>query len=138
LGIAGIGLEVNFGYWPGGTLPRDVLAISEHVDYWSLLGLPLIIQLAVPSSAESDESVSGDAGPPLNTAVEGGPTPQNQRRIVEQLLPSLLAKRCVHAVTWGQVFDSSPHKFAHAGLFDAQDRPKPALSALIDARRNHL
>ncbi len=138
LGIAGIGLEMNFGYWPGGTLPRDVLELSEHVDYWSLLGLPLILQLAIPSSAEPDALASPDAGRPLAQVVAGGPTPQSQQRLVEQLLPALLAKRSVHAVTWNQVFDSWPHKYAHAGLFDVADRPKPALSSLIAARRDHL
>ncbi len=138
LGIAGIGLEMNFGYWPGGTLPRDVLELSEHVDYWSLLGLPLIMQMAVPSSAAPDSLASAEAGQPLGDAVAGGLTPRTQQQIVEQLLPALLAKQSVHAVTWNQVFDSSPHKFAHAGLFDAQDRPKPALSSLIAARRDHL
>jgi hypothetical protein len=138
LGIAGIGLEVNFGYWPGGTLPRDVLELSEHVDYWSLLGLPLIVQLAIPSSAEPDALASADAGRPLVDADAEGLDPQSQQRLVEQLLPALLAKRSVHVVSWNQVFDSWPHKFAHAGLFDAADRPKPALSSLIAARRDHL
>jgi hypothetical protein len=138
LGIAGIGLELNFGYWPGGTLLRDVLAVSEHVDFWSLLGLPLIVQLALPSSAEPDALTVEDAGRPLDAAMTGGLSPQNQQRLVQQLLPALLAKRSVHAVTWAQVFDSSPHKFANAGLFDSQDRPKPALSTLIATRREHL
>jgi hypothetical protein len=138
LGIAGIGLELNFGYWPGGTLPRDVLELSEHVDYWSLLGLPLILQLTIPSSGEPDTLAGADAGRPLVDAVPGGLSPQSQQWLVEQLLPAVLAKRSVHAVTWNQVFDSRPHKYAHAGLFDAEDRPKPALSSLIAARRDHL
>lgn len=51
LGLAGIGLELNLGYWPHGTLPRDLLEISSQIDRWSMLGLPLVLYLTVPSDA---------------------------------------------------------------------------------------
>ncbi|MCH7726815.1 MAG: endo-1,4-beta-xylanase, partial [Planctomycetes bacterium] len=55
LGVAGIGLEINFGYWPGGTLPREAIEISRQIDYWhTILGLPLLIMLTIPSSDEKD------------------------------------------------------------------------------------
>ena len=54
LGVGGIALEMNLGYWPGGCLPRDLLAISRHLDRWSLLGIPLIVYLTMPSSADDD------------------------------------------------------------------------------------
>jgi hypothetical protein len=138
LGLAGLGLEINYGYWPGGTLPRDLLEISEHIDYWSLLGLPLILQITVPSSADGDALASDDAGRPLASAFPGPLTAAGQKELVDRMLPLLFAKRSIHAVVWNQVFDSLPHKFPSAGVFDAADRPKPALSSLIALRRDHL
>jgi hypothetical protein len=138
LGIAGIGLEINYGYWPGGTLPRDLLEISEHIDYWSLLGLPLIVQLAIPSSTEADAWACPDAGRPHSSAFSKVLSSACQKRLVERILPVLLAKRSIHAVVWNQVFDSIPHKYANAGVFDAVNRPKASLSSLIAIRRDHL
>jgi hypothetical protein len=138
LGIAGIGLEMNLGYWPGGTLPRDILEISQHIDQWSLLGVPLILLLTLPSSSEEDPQAGPEAGRPLRWASNDGFSQENQKSQVERLLPMLMAKRSVQAVVWNQVFDSMPHKYAHGGLFDSQCRPKPALSTLIHIRRNHL
>jgi hypothetical protein len=135
--MAGIGLEINYGYWPGGSLPRDVLEVTEHVDMWAMLGLPLILMFTIPSSLASDGLASeGSVAPPDGSAP--GVSPQDQRRTVEQIFPALLAKQSVQALVWNQVFDSLPHRFAHGGLFNAQALPKPALSVLLALRREHL
>ena len=42
--LSGLVLEVNLGYRPGCTLPRTPLEFSRHLDYWSLLGLPLYLR----------------------------------------------------------------------------------------------
>lgn len=138
LGIAGIGLEINLGYWPGGTLPRDILEIGQHIDHWSLLGVPLVLLLTLPSSSEEDPLASQDAGRPLRWDSNDGFSLESQKAQVERLLPMLMAKQSVQAVVWNQVFDSIPHKYAHGGLFDTQDMPKPSLTSLIEIRRNHL
>jgi hypothetical protein len=49
-----------------------------------------------------------------------------------------LAKQPVQGIIWNQLFDSQPHAYAHAGLFDAKDRPKPTLELLEALRRQHL
>ena len=51
LGIAGLGLEMNLAYESGGTARRDVLELNRLIDYWSGLGLPLLILMTMPSSA---------------------------------------------------------------------------------------
>ena len=61
LGVGGVALEMNLGYWPGGCLPRDLLAISRHLDRWSLLGIPLIVYLTMPSSADHDPQAVGQS-----------------------------------------------------------------------------
>lgn len=135
--IAGIGLEINDGYWPGGSLPRDVLEVTEHVDMWGLLGLPLLLLFTIPSSLEADPLASDhDTMPP--PSFPQGLSPQDQKRRVDQFLPALLAKQPVQALVWNQVFDSLPHRYPHGGLFNAQALPKPALSSLLTLRREHL
>lgn len=135
--IAGIGLEIDYGYWPRGMLPRDVLEITEHIDLWALLGMPLIPMVTIPSSADADTRAT-DRSSILRSAFPGGPSPQNQKRLVDQLFPALLAKQSVQAIVWNQVFDSVPHRYAHGGLFTAQSLPKPALNSLLALRRTHL
>ena len=137
LGVAGIGLEINLGYWPEGTLPRDVLEISRQIDRWGELGLPLVILLAIPSNDEADPQARHPAKP-IRHAVPGGLGPQSQSAMVEQLVSLMLAKPSVSGVIWTQLSDAQPHEFAHAGLFDAQDLPKPMAEVLSSIRRNHL
>ena len=62
LGVAGVAMEMNLGYWPGGTQPRDLLAISRHLDRWSLLGIPLLAYLTLPSQEVTIRMAIG-AGP---------------------------------------------------------------------------
>ena len=54
LGLSGIGLEINLGYHPGGSVHRGPLAVSRLIDTWSLLELPLLVSLTMPSSATED------------------------------------------------------------------------------------
>lgn len=135
--IAGIGLEINYGYWPDGSLPRDVLEVTEHVDMWAMLGLPLIVMFTIPSSLEADHLASGRSVV-VPSSFPQGLSPQDQKRIVDRFFPALLAKQPVQALVWNEVFDSLPHRYAHGGLFNAQALPKPALSSLLALRREHL
>jgi hypothetical protein len=138
LGVAGIGLELNLGYWPDGSLPRDVLEIGQLIDQWSLLGLPLIPIVSIPSACDADPLASQSAARPIASSRGDCPSMDSQKRLIEQLLPMLVAKQSVQAIVWNQVFDSADHRFAHGGLFDASSRPKPSLSTVIALRRDHL
>ena len=42
-------LEMNFGCFAGGTLPRSELDLNRHLDTWAMLGLPLVIAMNLPS-----------------------------------------------------------------------------------------
>jgi hypothetical protein len=136
LGIAGLGLEFNVGYWPGGTLPRDRIEFSRQLDRWSLLGLPLAIFLTMPSSAERSSPERISAMTPR--AGRDGPSPETQRLRAEQLLPLGLAKHYVQGLFWGQLCDADPGGLAHGGLFDATHRPKPVLDVLASIRQRYL
>ncbi len=131
-GLSGIGLEINLGSWPGGTALRDVLEFGRLVDRWSLLGLPLLIMLTLPSSSAADPLARG-ASQPLHYGPGGDATPESQRRWVDAIVPMLLAKQPVQAIFWNQLSDAAPHDFPHGGLFDAAGAAKPILDGFFAA-----
>lgn len=137
LGLAGIGLEMNLGYWPHGTLPRDLLEISRQIDRWSQLGVPLLAMVTVPAGDELDIRARGEAKALADT---GGATSgvTQQRRLADQVSRLLLAKHTVQAIIWNQTFDDIPHEFPHAGLFDGARKPRPALQALAQIKQELL
>jgi len=133
LGLSALGLEINLGYCPGGTLPRDPLEFSSQLDYWSLLGVPLYLTLAVPSSSDPDPLAQRHA-----TTLGETWTPAAQQAWVSRYLPLLLAKPNVRGVLWSQLRDSEPHSFPHGGLFDLRRHPKPLLRQLASFRQAHV
>lgn len=134
LGLSGIGIELAYGYWPGGTLPRDPLEVSRQLDRWEQLGAPLMVIVAAPSSSAPDPLASHPARP-LPDLQEGGLTPAWQQKLASWLLPLLLAKPLVQAIVWDPWQDDAPHELAHGGLWDAAGQPKPALHTWAELRR---
>jgi hypothetical protein len=136
LGLAGIGLEINFGYSPRGTDARDVLEFGRQIDRYGTLGLPLLVSLTVPSAATRDSLAQDSSKVQPYSPLE--PSPAAQRAWAERYLPLLLAKQPVQGVIWNQLTDSQPHALAHGGLFDANDRPKPIVELLESLRQQHV
>ena len=54
LGLSGLGLELNLNYWPGGSMPRDLIDVSDLIDHWNILGLPLLAQISGPCYLQAD------------------------------------------------------------------------------------
>jgi len=133
LGLAGIGLEINFGFHPRGTQPRDLLELSRQLDRWSTLGLPLLVSLVVPSGGGKDPLARLKPQP-----VPSGWTPELQEQWARQYVPLILSKPAVQAVVWNQLRDDEPHDLTFGGLIDRQGRPKPALAQLAGIRKQHL
>ncbi len=133
LGLDGLMIEMNVGYWPGGTLPRHPVEFSRQVDSWSVLGLPLWLSFCAPS-AEGDDPLARRK----TKVAAAGWSPAAQRAFAARFVPLALAKPGVQGVVWSQTSDSQPHRFPHAGLFDAAGRAKPALAALAALRRDYL
>lgn len=133
LGLSGLVLEMNVGYYPGGTLARDMLDFSRQVDYWSVLGLPLHAAVCAPSSVHDD--------PLARRQVRLAPdswSARSQQSWIAQFVPLLLAKPYVQGVIWNQLRDCEPHEFPHGGLFDLRRQPKPSLRTLATIRQSHL
>jgi hypothetical protein len=133
LGVAGFGLEINWGYWPQGTPPRDAVELSRLVDRWAMLGHPLLVSLTAPSSAEAD-SLARHNGKILVDPQQ----PDLQRYVIDHLLPVLLAKNSVQCIVWNNWTDTQPHEFPHSGLIDNQGRAKPSLRPLATLKRQYL
>jgi hypothetical protein len=125
LGLAGLMMEVNAGYFPGGTLRRPTIEFSQHIDTWATLGLPLWLSLCAPSIARDDPAAERKAAAPV-----GDWTPAAQQAWAAQFVPLALAKPMVQGVVWNQLRDSQPHDFPHGGLFDERRKAKPALRTL--------
>lgn len=137
LGMAGVGVEINLGYWPQATLPRDLLEISRMLDRWTTIGLPLVIQISLPSDAGADPNAALPAKPIANW----GPkplSPQVQNDWVKQLWQLLIAKQSVQGIIWNQWRDDMPHDFSFGGLVNHQGRPKPALATIAKLRHDLL
>jgi hypothetical protein len=136
LGLSGVGLELNVGYHPGGSIHRGPLATSRLIDTWSLLELPLFVKLTLPSSAAPDSHADG------KVRVLGGQgdevSPDSQREWIERHVPLLLAKNSVQVIVWNQLSDAEPHQYPHGGLFDAAGNAKPALDALRKIRHQYF
>ena len=124
-GLAGLMIEMNVGYHPGGTLPRDPLEFSRQLDAWSKLGLPLWLSLSTPSADGDDPLAQRKA-----TLTPGHWTPETQQAWAARFVRLALAKPAVQGVIWNQLRDSQPHDFPHGGLFDAGLQAKPALHTL--------
>jgi hypothetical protein len=137
LGVAGFGLELNWGYWPGGTPLRDTVELSRLIDRWTVLGHPLLVSLVAPSSAQADSQARHPARPQTEPALDI-PSTAWQRQVVDRLLPVLLAKNSVQAIVWNQWTDTHPHEFMHGGLIDASGKAKSALKGLKALRQKYL
>jgi hypothetical protein len=129
LPLSGIGLEINLGYHPGGTLNRNVLEFSRQLDLWNIFGLPLWIFLSVPS-ANGEDPLAREKG----AFPTGEWTPAAQQAWAARYLPLMSAKPFVQGIFWNQLMDSVPHDFPHGGLFDEYRRAKPTLRTLAHLR----
>ncbi|HEX5105753.1 MAG TPA: endo-1,4-beta-xylanase, partial [Pirellulaceae bacterium] len=137
LGLAGVGLEIHYGYWPGGTLPRDPLDVSRQLDRWSQLGVPLMVTLSAPSSLAADLRALHSAKPLPDLSAEKL-SPKWQQDLIQWLLPMIASKPMVQAIVWDAWQDNAPHEFAQSGLLDAKGKSKPALQTMIDLRRDSI
>jgi hypothetical protein len=136
LGMAGIGIEINYGYWPDGSLRHDVLEVSRLVDHWSMLGLPLLIMLTIPGG-EGEDAKARQKPQALPGDGEAFSV-QSQRIDVDRLVPMIMAKQSVHALVWNQFGDDRPHALMHGGLFGPDGKAKPSLESLAEFRLRHL
>jgi len=130
--ISFLGVEVNLGYWPGGSVMRDPLQWIDMLDVWAQLGMPLVVILRAPTwSTNNSESL------PANVAIEEKPVNtfdhENDRRRIKYLqtiLPMLVARPAVHGLIWSQWLDSDDDRFPYAGLQNSAGEMKTVYDLL--------
>lgn len=135
LGLAGIGIEMNFGYGEQGSQPRDLLEINRLLDRWNLLGLPLLVLQAIPGGSGVDAQARV---PVVNEKQDSRFDCEHQRRFGEQMLRLVLAKSFLHGFVWLGASDARSHEFAHSGLLNADGHPKPLFETLLRIRQQYL
>ena len=68
--ISFLGIEVNLGYFPGGSAMRDPLQWIDMLDTWTQLGLPLIVLLRAPTWTLAGEDLA------MSKSVDADPSPE--------------------------------------------------------------
>lgn len=117
LGLAGLGLEMRIGYTALGMSPRNALAIGQLLDRWATLGMPLLLQLAIPAN-RSPDPLARRPGEVIGCS-DGLPDDGRQMKMASAILRCALAKPYVHAILWEGWDDTAPHPLPHAGLWEA-------------------
>ncbi len=129
LDLKAILLEMNFGCFAGGTLLRSEIEVNRLLDYWSLLGLPLLVAMTLPSAGGDDPRARQKLDLPADAWDLA-----SQQAWVGRYVPLILGKPGLQAVVWNQFEDALPHEFPHAGLCSWQGQAKPALRTLAALR----
>lgn len=129
VGLSGVNLELAIGFDGAGSPTRDLLDVSQLVDRWSMLGIPLHVTLAFPSASGPDEASSPEVSVG-SSRWKSEFDPQLQAEWASQFLPLLMAKQAVVGIFWAHYSDAAGHRFPHTGLVDAASEPKPALDRI--------
>jgi hypothetical protein len=129
LDLKAILLEMNFGCFAGGTLLRSEIEVNRLLDYWSLLGLPLLVAMTLPSAGGDDPRARQKFDLPADAWDLAA-----QQAWVGRYVPLILGKPGLQAVVWNQFEDALPHEFPHGGLRSLQGQAKPALRTLAALR----
>jgi hypothetical protein len=137
LPFAGVDVEWYMGTSPRGNYCRDLLVASQLLDLFGVLGVPVHVALAYPSSAAADPQ----ADPSERVAGAGNWrdfTPAAQADWATAFGSLALCKSYVAGVFWDHLTDADPHRIPNAGLVDARGAPKPAFDRLRLLRESHL
>jgi hypothetical protein len=137
LKVAALDIEWAMGISPRGSYCRDLLDALRLLDLYAMLGTPLQVSLAYPSSAEADPL----ADPALAASAghwRDGYTPEAQADWAAEFAALAVCKPFVKSAYWSHLTDAEPHQFPQCGLLDSAGRPKPALESLRRLRTEHL
>jgi hypothetical protein len=122
LPINGLVLEVAMGYAPGGSYCRSLMDVSQMLDAYHEIDVPIQIRLSFPSG-------------PLRGVVSGvsaagfwhaEPDESVHARWLKRAVAIAMAKPFVYAVTCGCFHDQPKNAWPLSGLLTEDERPKPA------------
>lgn len=120
------GVQVVFGQRKYGRATRDLMQFSSMLDKFFLLELPVLLTRAsVPS-----EPVERDGGWWRDTW-----SAEQQAEWAARAFRIALSKPYVDSFFWGDLYDSERSDLPHCGLVNDDNRAKPAIKKLVEARR---
>ena len=124
LQISFLGLDVNLDYWPNGSVLRDPLQWIDLVDVWAQLGLPLVLNLRVPTgkTEAGEELTSPDKK--VNQS-RSNLTDEQLIEFLDTILPMMVARPSVHGLIWRNWQDGDDPRFPKSGLVDTSGSAKP-------------
>jgi hypothetical protein len=131
--ISFLGVEVNLGYWPGGSVMRDPFQWIDMLDLWTQLGIPLVIILRAPTWSTDDGEAPPAGGEVCDQRHVNTFERENDRLRIEYLrtiLPMLVARPAVHGLIWSQWQDSDDDRYPHAGLENSAGEMKTVYQLL--------
>ena len=136
VGLSGVNLELAMGFKQFGSSYRDLLECSRLIDAWTMLDVPIFVTLVCPSSLSDDPLASPDIK--VNPRVWPEPcNEQQQADWLERMIELLVAKHRVAGIFFPHYSDEFPHEFPHAGLLDADGRPKMAVERILGGQLGH-
>ncbi len=133
-----VGLDVNLDYWPCGSVIRDPLQWIEMIDLWSQLGLPLIINLRMPTGermenppkADGKEKGKGKSSAARINEFRSDMSHQQRLHFIEKIIPVLIARPIVHGLVWTQWRDQDDLRYPFGGLVGADGESKKVLDSI--------
>ncbi len=136
--LAALELEFTMGIASRGSYCRDTLESSQLIDTFGLLGLPIQISMAMPSSNNRDDLAAPGATIGSFGYFRDGFNWAAQASWIRSMAAMALSKDHVTGVIWEHFADSYPHQFPNCGLVDAQGQILPGLDELSELRRAHF
>jgi hypothetical protein len=137
LPFAGIEVEWFLGTSPRGTYCRDLLESSRLLDLFGLLGVPVQVSMAYPSSDLPDPNANG-------TERVGGSGRWRDFSLASQadwasaFATLAMCKSFVSGIFWNHLSDAEQHCIPNGGLVDTRGSIKPAFDRLRSLRELHL
>ncbi len=134
LEVGFLGLDISLDYWPNGSMLRDPLQWIDLVDIWSQLGLPLVLNLQLPTGLPDGPADDSRVDREVNCTLSNL-TDDNRFRFLETVLPVMVARPAVHGVVWRQWQDGDDRRYKGGGLVDVSGNEKPILELIRRLRR---
>lgn len=137
LGLTGVSLNINVGYANHACGTRDMLSVSRLIDFWSMLGVQIHVNLAAPSDPAPDPQA--DSHVAVRNCTWGTAwNEETQAEWIEHIVPLLMAKPSVTGVFLDHFSDAQPHRFPHAGLLRPDGTAKQVLEPLRRQLQNDI
>jgi Glycosyl hydrolase family 10 len=136
LPFAGVEVEGFMGTSPRGNYCRDLLEASRLLDLFGLLGIPIQVSLAYPSSVTPDAKATDEQ---LGRAGRWRDlSPAAQADWADAFGSLAICKSYVSGVFWDHLSDAERHRLPNCGLVDVGGAIKPAFDRLRTLRETHL